>query len=148
MAIKVIDGHQFDVPRYVSRSGDGWQVRLNPTKYFSDSQYGGIHGSFAAAVAYRESILPHTAHDEVGRYKTTENEGKGEPTGTPGVYIKHLANGGVVAEVRTKGVPYKRFHPTDGQGIEGAIRQAAKYREEQIALLPAGTRFINWVFRR
>lgn len=131
----VINGVEHNIPRFVSRVNNGWQVRVTPSKYFADSSHGGTAAALSAASAYRFSIIPQGVEDDVGSYSSSERGGKTDPTGIPGVYYRHNSDGSKRIEVRTNHKDSSMSYASQAVpkgGEEQALAWARKVREEHI----------------
>lgn len=140
----VVDGVEFECPRYVVRVPGGWQVRMphEPTVFFADSRFGGAAGSHEVAVNRRAERMPISANSET-RYALAERSDKKDPLGIPGVFLVHQPRRGKRAPqvellVSVKGQPTRTIYVgtqrTWQQRLPEKLQLAAAVRAEKIRL--------------
>jgi hypothetical protein len=140
----VVDGVEFECPRYVVRVPGGWQVRMpqQPTVFFADSRYGGPAGSHDIAVKRRAACMPISPNSET-RYALAERSDKKDPLGIPGVFLVHQPRRGKRAPqvellVSVKGQPTRTIYvgtqATWEKRLPEKLQIAAAVRAEKIRL--------------
>ncbi len=111
MKVKLVGRVEYPCPRFLVRSGQGWQVRIPGERsvYFADGIHGGVSLSHQAAIrSLQAREISVEARLGLG---TREFAHKQWPTGTPGIFLfKHVRPGRAVEyqlQVRVPSVPIR-----------------------------------------